>query len=53
MKTTIKTTPQTLEKLDQLKLTKGESYENIIVRLLLKHKEAMLNDLHNPPNKNN
>ena len=37
MKTAIKTKQSTLDRLDQLKLTEGESYENVIIRLLQKH----------------
>lgn len=41
MRTSIKTTQKTIQRLDQHKLTTGESYENIILRLLEKHKEMM------------
>mgnify|MGYP004451047945 FL=1 len=35
--TTIKVTQSTKDKLNQLRLTKGESYENIILRLIEKN----------------
>ena len=49
MRTAIKTTQKTLDRLDQMKLTLGESYENVILRLLQKHEGVMadgLNDTH-------
>lgn len=33
-KTSIRVSEETIEKLDELKLTAGESYENILIRLL-------------------
>lgn len=34
VQTQIRVTAETKKQLDQLKLTKGESYENVIIRLL-------------------
>lgn len=47
MRTAIKTTQKTLDRLDQLKLTRGESYENVILRLLQKHEGVLMNELGN------
>ena len=37
--TTIKVTQSTKDKLNQLRLTKSESYENIILRLIEKYED--------------
>ena len=43
MRTSIKTTTQTIDRLNKLKLTQGESHENIILRLIEKHKGSLEN----------
>lgn len=44
MKTSIRISEKNLKKLDQLKLTEHESYENIIVRLLNTYEPLLKGD---------
>jgi hypothetical protein len=44
MKTSIRVSAENLQKLDQLKLTTNESYENIVVRLLNTYETLLKGD---------
>jgi hypothetical protein len=44
MRTSIRVSAEHLEKLDQLKLTPNESYENIIIRLLNTYEPLLKGD---------